>query len=420
MAITDDYVILGASGDNFDCDDTGGWTKGGNAEDATAEDNRVEGDKALGLTTSDTGDCYWYHDIADGSRFKITEKDLGIWFYYIKGKGANFLVQDSTAIMVKLYFGGTSKYAEYRLTTTGDLELDFGWQMLMCSGTNLRGGEIGGGHDDADDWNLDIHRFELHFNVANKVDVPLGLDAVFIGTEIDTSDGDETTPTTFEALWDYAYNTRSGFPIGVVDVNKNLVDIRCGIKVSGGYLASENQYLLFNQFSSEVKHHVNVTDGTFRVGRLEKSKYPMLGGGIAKPAGMSANFMVGANGAVEIYNSKMYRWTDIHLDGACNLGSVDFDSDETVFVGNSAVTWYNITIHDATNTLRNQAVEVQVSTESLKKIRVYNCKDGIHVTSDDCKLFDVILTDNTDYDVGVTDAKAVAFVNSTLSTMRRL
>ena len=415
--IVDDYTIVGASGDNFDCDDTGGWTKGGNADDATTEDNRVEGDKALGLTTSDKDESWWYHDISSSNRFKITEKDLGLWFYYIKGKGDNILVQDSTAVVVRLYFGGTDKYADYRLTEAGDLSLAFGWQMLMCSGKELNGGSTGGGHNDDSDWDLDIYRFEFRINCANKAENPLGLDAIFVGTELEVQSGDSDTPVTMQDLEQYTFTDRS-FPIGTVKIDGKLANIHSGLKItSGGYVAAENQYLLFNQSSAEVKHHITVDDGTLRVGKNVGKAYN--GCQIVKPSGRTANVVVNSNGTLLVYNSKLYRWDTITLNGTSDIQQVDIDSCELLVVQSDNNELNSIAVHDAVNNTVTHSMEIQTTADSVSKLLVYRCKDGVKFT-DSGTVSGARMLDNTDYDILVLDGKDPSVVDSVYSNIKRV
>ncbi len=421
--ITDNYIITGASGDNFDCNDTGGWTEGGNAEAVTSQNNSIEGGKSLGLTSSDTGDCYWYHDISSSDRFKITEKDMGIWFYYIKGKGNNFLAQDGTAIVIRLYFGGTDKYADYRLTKTGDLELKFGWQLLMCSGSNMNNGSTGGGHNEGSDWNLDIYRFELHLNVTTAIDVPLGLDAIFIGTEINVQEGDIDNPVTIEDLENYSFNTREGFPIGVVELSKKLANIRCGLEISNnGYVSGENLYLLFNQLSSEVEHNIHVSNGTFRVGKLEigdDDVYPILGCTIAKPNNAYSNITIDTDGHLEIYNSKFYRWANIFINGNCILDFVDFDSNETLYFNSENVNYKNISVHNNANKQRDNAVEINNNPNTTGNLKIYNCVDGIYFKQD-ASIHNVEISDVSGYHIGISDNITAEIITGEYQTMRKL
>jgi hypothetical protein len=419
MAITDDYVIAGASGDNLDCDDTGGWQTSGVANSPTSNtSNYIEGTASLGLQTSDTGDASWYHDLTSGSRFVITQKDLGIWFYYIKGKGNNFLTQDGTAIQIRLYFGGTSKYADYRLTQTGDLELKFGWQMLMCSGSELNGGSVGGGHNGTTDFDLEVYRFELKLNVATKIDVDLGLDSIFVGTKLITDDGTVSTPATFTELAEYAHVSRPNFPIGVIDVVYNLVNIKCGIDVTGGYLASENEYLLFNQQSKEVKHHLTITNGTFRVGKNESNQYAILGGTLAKPLGKSADIVV-SGGSFEVYNSKFFRWSDIKFNSTTTLNSVDFDSNDTIFFSSTNVDIEEVTIHDSVDILRDNSLQFDANPSRSLNINVYNCTDGCRFTND-VTLVGFDIKDITNHDVWVDDLYTIHLKDSKFNTMKRV
>ena len=417
--IVDDYIILGASGDNFDCDSTGGWTEGGNASAATTQSSpKVEGTNSLGLQTSGTGDCYWYHDISLGYRFKITEKDLGLWFFYLKGKGNNYLVQNSTAVVVRLYFGGTSKYADYRVTEAGDLSLEFGWQMLMCSGTELNGGSTGGGHNGTTDWDLDIYRFEFHLNVANKVDHNLGLDAIFVGTELEVQSGTSTTPVTIADLYDYTFSSRSGFPIGTVNLIDKLADIKSGLKITnGGYVAAEELYLLFNQGSSQVKHNLTITNGTFRIGRIENGN-PIRGCQIVKPSGKSASILVDTSGNFEVYNSKFYRWTNIQVDGYCNFIQDDFDSNEVFICNSSSVNVSDCSIHNATTNSNDESVKILVNPNKFNNTLIYRNNDGLKGEANST-VSEITFLDNTGSDLVVKDSTTMTVLDSTYSTIER-
>ncbi len=420
--ITDNYTLVGSSSDGFDCENKGDWTTGGDATISDNTDSKVQGSQMIGLQGKQGDNNTWTTDVSSGSRFKITEKDLGMWFFYIKGKGANFLVQDSTAIVVKLYFGGTDKYAEYRMTDTGDLELNFGFQMLMCSGKNMNGGSIGGGHNDGSDWDLDIYRFELQLNFANDTTADLGLDAVFIGTEIQVESGSSSTPVTVQDLYEYTNKDRTDFPTGVVALNKKLANINCGVSIDGGYLVAENIYLLFNQNSVEVKHDIHVKDGTFRIGRIEvgsDDSYSMLGCQVVKPSGLSSNIQVDANGSLEAYNSKFYRWEDIHLGGTTKLSAVDFDTNGTVFIENTGVEFIDISIHNNTGNLRDNAVTFDANPAIGKALKVYRCIDGVYF-NEDVVVTDVDVTDTTGYDIGVQEANSVSLVSSSYTTIRRI
>jgi len=417
--IVDNYVIAGAPGDNFDCDSTSGWGKGGNANSPATQSNRIEGNYSLALQTSDSGISYWYHDISSDYRFKITEKDLGLWFFYIKGKGDNYLVQDSSAVVLRLYFGGTSKYADYHLTEKGDLSLDFGWQMLMCSGTELNGGSVGGGHNGGSDFNLDIYRIEFRLNAANKIDRNLGLDAIFIGTSLEIQDGTESDPVTFYDLEDYTSYSRNGFPIGTVKIDGKLVNIKSSIKITNnGYLFEENKYLLFNQLSPEVKHHIKIENGTFKIGKLENNK-PVNGCQIVKPENKNADIIVNSDGTFLCYNSKIYRWREIKLNGTCDLNYVDFDNCDIVKFNSINNKIIDSTIHDSKNDISSYSCEIDKDLDKFENVYIYNNDNGVLI-NEDCLLEEVKIQDSNNYDLSVLDGKTVSLENSNFSTIRRV
>lgn len=431
---SDDYAIVGASGDNFDCDSTGGWGDGGQANAVATSTDRVEGSASLELVAGGSGDAYWYHDVSSGYRFKITEKDLHFWFRYVKGKGDNFLVQNSTAVVIRLYFGGTSKYADYRCTSSGDLELKFGWQLLSASGTNLRGGSTGGGHNGGSDYNLDIYRIELHLNFANSNDTPLNMDCWFVGTTISVTSGTTTTPKTLSDLITYS-NTRTAFPLGLVSKLGNLAYIRSGLTIGNGSSGTGNEghfkflfnFVLMKQLSQEVKHHLTVKNYSSLVsGEIETGSdgsYYVRGCQIVLPPSMYSDINVENGGTLKLYDSKLYRWRYIYLGGSgdtastVHLYSVDIDSCECVYFRANTLNLYNTSIHDSTSNNVQQACEFHVSPDTSDLIKLYRNSEALHaretVTVSNCTI-----GDNSNYDIGVLEGKTLTMHNSVFSSSK--
>ena len=424
MAITDNYAMIGASGDNFDCDSTSGWVKGGNAEDPTTQSNRVEGDNSIGLTTSDTGYSWLYHDISAGNRFKITELDVGMWFYYIKGKGSAFLSNNNTAVAIRLYFGGTDKWADYYTTEHGNRSLAFGWQLMMVSGSERNGGDVGGGHNGGSDFDLDVHRLEFRLNVDKKIDVPLGIDCFFVGNTITVTDGDEGSPIDVSTLEDYTFNSRPGFPIGTVKVTGNLINMKSGLTIDGGGFAAENKYVLFNQMSPEVKHELNVVNGGYcRFGvknTIDGRGLAVKGCYVVKPSNGRANMYVDGTSKLVGVNSKFLQWSIVKLSGTIEMLTVDVSNCEEFVLDGSTCDIDGIKVHDNTNLYSNCAVRIMSEPGgTVKNMMIYNVVDGIY--ADDDVMFDTLeVYDESGKSIKMLNGVNVQVVNSIIGDIEQV
>ena len=418
MDIVDNYVIVGSSSDGFDCEDKNKWTATGDASIDNDTGNKVQGNQSISIKGKQGNNNIIYADISAGNRFSILEYDLGFWFFYSKGKGTNALVQDNTAIVVRLYFGDTSTYADYRVTEAGDLSLGFGWNLLMCSGKELNGGSTSSDFSESD-WSKEIVRIELRLNLANDNDVPFNMDAWFIGNTLIISDGDENNPVTIQDLHNYAHRDRSDFPIGVVTLTKKLANINTGLIIDGGYLKATDLYLLFNQLSSEVKHNVLIENGgVFQIGDYQNSN-PILGCLIVKPENKTANFSIGdSDSKILVYDSKFYRWNEIILNGYSEIIETDFDSCEIIKINNNNVIFKYNTIHDGITAIYDNVLSINENAD-ISDIFIYRCKDGVYINND-VILNNITLLDNDGYDLGISDTYTLNLINSKFTTMRRL
>ena len=147
MAYSDDFAIIGAAGDDFDCEAVTGWsTTGGVTPILLNSDNRG-GSNSVEMRAASTGVSTWQHDVgsADVDRFKISEETLNFWFRYSKGKGASYLGDGST-LEVRLFFGGTTDFADYRPLDNADEELLFevtrGNEIDLPAGERLPAGAV--------------------------------------------------------------------------------------------------------------------------------------------------------------------------------------------------------------------------------------------------------------------------------------
>lgn len=441
MAITDDFNFIGAAADNFDCDVVTGWTQGGNgnavAVDATGG---VDGGACLNLVASNPGECTWYHDVTAGSRFKITEKVLNMWFYYLKGKNTTpFIGTGDNAIVIRLYFGGTAKWADYYVAPGGDNVLSFGWQPFTISGKNLNGGVLGGTHNDGTDWELEIQRVMLvcQFTedndaggvASNSPETPLRMDNWEVGTKLIVSNGTPSVPIGFGDLVSYSNGTgRTNGPLGVVQAIDTFVNIKCAIDVGNGSdgtnnegnIADDGKFILFNQTSLEVKANLTVKNfsslvlGTKEVG--VDGNYAVSGCQIVQPASRFADISVENGGILRLFDCKVFRWRDIFLGAASDTGSivelnrVQFDTCETVYFRATTLNLQDIEIYNNAANDRNQCAEMSVEPDSCANFLVHDCAEGMHFR-DTLTIDGYFAQDNDGPDLGILSNEIVTIVN---------
>lgn len=462
MAFTDDFNIVGGAGDDFDCEATTGWNTTGSPQSISLALNTdsVQGTNAVaircGNTTAGVRTCY--HDIGAADRFKITDGTLNFWFRYSKGKGAAYLTATGTAVVVRLYFGGTTDWADYRLTTNGDTELRFGYQVLQCSGRNLNGGGVSGTWaNTAANWERDIHRVQLRLDFASTndsttADPAMLMDAWFFGSKIVVSEGTTGgTPTDLDALFDYAKfgGTRTGFPLGLVDLDGVFATLRCGLDIGNGsngtnnegYLRLTSAFLLFNQWSAQVKHNIVVKDfsqldfgeGEQVVGVQGTNTVAVRGCQVVMPTDRedhisttlpAASDISCENGGVfKAFDTKFFRWRDIFLGAAVDTGStvelnkVIFDTCETIYFRSNTLDMAGlIEIYNNAANDRDHAAEMIVSSDSNEDLLIHDSIQGIHfrdtLTLNNYRAQDVDKAGGTNYDLAILEGETVTLVDS--------
>ncbi len=462
MPFTDDFAIVGGAGDDFDCEATTGWVTTGSPQGVTLSLNTdsVQGTNAVEIRCSNTttGVRAIYHDISvAGDRFKITDGTLNFWFRYSKGKGAAYLTATGTAVIVRLFFGGTTDWADYQLTDTGDTELRFGYQVLQCSGRNLNGGSTSGTWSNtASNWTRDIHRVELRLDFASTnddtaADPGLLMDAWFTGNTITVSEGTAGgTPTTFSALFDYAKfgGTRTGFPLGLVDLDGVFGTVRCSLDIGNGsdgannegYLQLTELFLLFNQWSAQVKHDITVKnfsqldfgEGEVVTGVEGSNTVAVRGCQIVLPADLedeiditlpaASDVSVENGGKLNVYDSKFFRWRDLFFGAATDTGStvelnsVRFDTCETIYFRANTLNITNIEIYNNAGNDRPQAAEAIATADVSDDILLHDCIQGIHyrdtITFKEYTSQDNDKAGNSNFDLGVLEGETVSLVDS--------
>ena len=435
MAYSDDYAIIGGATQSFDCETTTGWTPGGTAvtgaDFITNSDNRggtasVEMRGTAGLAT-------WFQNVgtADVDRFKIQEGTLNVWFRYSKGKGASYLGDGST-VVIRLYFGGTTDFADYRPLDNADEDLDFGWNLLQISGRTLNGGSINFVDNDTN-WDRFIHRVEMRLNLQNandkaSEDAPILMDSWFFGTKIIVSEGTPGVPVSIEDVETYSNDdtaTHGGdaFPLGLVDVDDVFVNLRCGIDVGNGSDGANNEgnlvigskFLLFNQWSPQAKQPLTVTNfSTLQYGAVDAGadgNYPVRGCQIVMPPGRPNDITVESGGTLKLFNSKIFRFRDIFLDSGSivELRGVAIDSCNIVYFDAATLDLQDIEIYN--NTGGAQCAEMTVSPDSCSNFLVHDCAQGMHFRAT-LTMEEYLAQDNIGNDFAVLDGSAVTLVSS--------
>ncbi len=462
MTFSDDFDIVGGTGDDFDCEALTGWNTTGTpqAVNLALNTDSVEGTNAIAIRCDNTtvGVRAIYHDIGSGDRFKITDGTLNFWFRYSKGKGDAYLTATGTAVVIRLYFGGTTDWADYRCTTNGDTELRFGYQVLQVSGRNLNGGSTSGAWSNtASNWTRDIHRIQLRLDFATTnnsttEDPAMLMDAWFYGTKVIVSEGTVGgTPTTLQDLVDYAEfgGTRSGFPLGLVEIDGVFAVVRCGIDVGNGsdglnnegYLQITDTSLLFNQWSAQVKHNIVVKnfsqldfgEGESVTGVAGTTTVAVRGCQINMPSDRedeisttlpaASDVTVENGGTLKVYDSKFFRWRDIFLGAASDtsstveLISVRFDTCETVYFRANTLDMAGlIEIYNNAANDRDHCAEMIVSPDSCEDLLVHDCIQGIHfrdtLTLTNYRAQDIDKSGGTNYDLAILEGEAVTLVDS--------
>lgn len=434
MAYSDDYAIIGAAADNFDCDVVTGWLAGGTAVTPILTNTDNRGGTASIEMRGTAGLATYEQDVTAGSRFVITSGTLNVWFRYSKGKGAAYLGDGST-LVIRLYFGGTTDWADYRPLDNADEDLLFGWNLLQVSGKNLNGGSTSGTWSNTDsNWDREIHRVQLRLDLQNandkdSEDAPLLMDSWFYGTKIIVSEGTPAAPVSIEDVETYSnddtvnHNSSGTFPLGLVNVDNVFVDLKCGIDVGNGLdglnnegnLVIDGKYIAFNQWSEEVPQPITVTNfSSLDFGAVDAGtdgNYPVRGCQLVMPASRPNDITVESGGTLKIFDTKIFRFRDIFLDSGstAELRGVAVDSCNILYLDATNLDLADIEIYN--NTGGAQCAEITVSPDSCSNFLVHDCAQGMHFRAT-LTMTEYLAQDNTGNDLAVLDGFEATLVDS--------
>lgn len=477
MVITSDYSTLNA------CEATTNWTAAGTATGFATDTNAIQGTNSLALDGT-AGVATWTYDIPTLDQFDINATNLHFWLFYAKGKSTtNAFTDNADTLTVRLFFGtNLTNYSEYYLTENGDADVDFGWNLYQFSGTNYNGGgqllvttaapspgtwsvgdtltsnsntatitavisttqylvtaptgtfsgTITNGTSTATFSSLpdptdDVSEVQLKIDWNSNPNPPLNMDFWFTGTKIQLQQGTELVPETFADLETWANDNG---PYRTVQIRDNLVDMRAGLEIgdggaNDGWLKDDTKFILFNQYSEEVKHDLVVFDGSgLELGDLESGTdgdYGVNGCQLVQPVQRFADIDIQDGATFRMYVGKIFRWGDVNLGAASEttgstieLDTIDFDSCETVFFrATGTMNLNNIEVHNNANQVRNNAAEMTQTPDEISGFLVYDNFHGLYFrpTASSIKVDEYFAQDNEVIDLGVLDAKTVTIVN---------
>ena len=415
MAYSDDFAIIGIATDDFDCNAITNWTAGGTAVTPIV----LNADSREGLNSIEmrgtAGVMTYTHDIGLGNGFNMLNGSLNFWLRYSKGKGASYLGTVASDVTIRLYFGGTVDWADYYPLDAPDEDLQFGWNLLQVSGTN----QNGGGKSSAwTDYNREIRRVELRINLTNandkdSEDAPILMDCWFYGTKIIIQDGTTALPETLEDVEAFS-NTRTAFPLGLVNIDEVFADVKCGIEVNGGFLEATRKIILMNQWSEEVKQNIELTTAAgsgLRTGESEvgtDGTYAVRGCQITLPPNRFSDIIVNNGATLQMFDTKIFQFRDLFFGAAVDTGStvelrrVQIDSCETAYFRANTLNLQDIEIYNNSNNTRPQCGEIIVSPDSCQNFLVHDCQEGLHFRAA-VTMSEYIARDNIAFDLGVLD-----------------
>ncbi len=491
MTYTDNFAIIGKAADDFDCDGVGGWTAGGTANTPIATNSaRKQGTLSLELRGT-AGLMTYSHDLGptDGDRMKVYNELLCSYLRYSKGKGASYLAADGSAIVWRLFFGGTTDYADYRPTDNGDESLVFGWNLLQVSGTELNGGvpnfaivnagsfvsgreyiitTVGntnwaliGGPSSAEtgdrftatgsgsgtgaasdttstDWDRFIHRIEVRITLANandkdSEDAPILMDCWFSGTKFIVSEGTVGgTQVDLDDLNDWARNTRSGFPVDLIDVVEDVfVDLRAGIDVGNGSNGINNEgnfaipdkykEVLLNSWSKEVPINITceefsrIQTGTFESGT--DGDYAVRGVRIVTQDNRDCDFICKEGSTADINDTKFFKLLNVQFGGSIDTTSqarlrrVIVDSCDKLILYSPDWAADDLEVLNARAETDNWPVEIHREPTSCKSFLVHDCNQGPKFF-DDIDITKLTVKDVTGVHATTVNNKTVNFISS--------
>ncbi len=352
------------------CDANTGWSHDFSSlnagDDFTA--NRREGSNLLEFDYNSTG--WRYCRPASVTAFDMTARNVRLFLYYTSKAEVVFAASDS--VVLRVYSDATpgTNYAEWDLTghTNPALfpKLVADWNYFVVSGDNptRTNGTV--------PTYTAIQNVELrvNYNSANSSNDPdIGIDFWYHHAQVTITAGTSAAPADFASMQDWSdvgSNPATDPDQGVIfseDVFRRLwTAIDFGNGSTSTYFAVENEFIYNDQFSVKGSQDWRVeASATLRVGKLDTAgdvDYAINGCTLVVPynprdtqvKSPECDFTVDSgttDGNLLAYATKFFRWTNITINGDCDIRECDFDYCKQVKLNNTSAELRDTKIHDS-------------------------------------------------------------------------
>lgn len=433
------------------CTSASAWNTNGTGRSVFVDSNVPTVDSQKGssnvirLESSNTGVVSWYLNLTGAQQFDVTERDFVLWFYYLKGKDAQYLKDAESSLKIRFYYNsGTSNWLEWQMG--GNNSVRFGWNCIKVSGysswrdeTELSNASASGGtktYNNYSTYSGDVTRMDIicDFENANyktewgtNYQVPFACDHIRHGTHIIVGGGSEVSPLTVGDTSSGLVKYNNDYGLGVVKKNGQFLKLDCGLKIGDnttsnsagttltGHFKVEDFFVLNNQLSDGVKHTWEILNSsTLRIGEKDTSgtnDYAIKGCQIVVPTGRFPDFTCASGCKLKLYNSKLYRWNDISLDGTVDILVADLEYNENVELKSTSIDIENTEIHHNAQQSQNHCGSVTAQPNTFNDVKIHHCKEGLDFNASSLSISNYWAKDNTDYDL--KSHQALTLINST-------
>lgn len=279
------------------------------------------------------------------------------------------------------------------------------------------------------DVTADVQRVQLVINWNSNPNPALKMDFWFTGKNINVTSGTSSNPVTFTDIKNFSDSNSLG-PLGVVEVSDVFVNLLCGVTVGAddsavagntGWLADSAKNILFNQYSEEVKHDLNINRnsgaefGILRQGT--DGTYPLNGCQLVVPPDRYPNIDTREGGTLKIYDGVVLRW------GICDFGDssgdssttidfsrVDFDTCENLKFNANNMFLKNLEVYNNPALINRQCGEFGAQPDSSVNILVHDCKQGFYFQTT-MTIEEYFARDNDSADLGILEGQTLTILN---------